>query len=175
MVPAAVVESTLGELVPLLAKGDIVIDGGNSYYHERHSPRESPRPPRHPLRRRRDERRRLGARPRLLLDDRRRRRTVVQRLDPIFADARARRRRSAAARRAARARRAPPSNGYLHCGPVGAGHFVKMVHNGIEYGLMAAYAEGLNILCYADIGKHPHERRRRDHAAAQSGVLSVRL
>jgi 6-phosphogluconate dehydrogenase len=49
-------------------------------------------------------------------------------------------------------------NGYLHCGPSGAGHFVKMVHNGIEYGLMAAYAEGLNILKHADIGKRSHER-----------------
>jgi 6-phosphogluconate dehydrogenase len=48
--------------------------------------------------------------------------------------------------------------GYLHCGPVGAGHFVKMVHNGIEYGLMAAYAEGLNILEHADIGKHAYEK-----------------
>ena len=49
-------------------------------------------------------------------------------------------------------------NGYLHCGPVGAGHFVKMVHNGIEYGLMAAYAEGLNILKKANIGKHTHDK-----------------
>jgi 6-phosphogluconate dehydrogenase len=47
--------------------------------------------------------------------------------------------------------------GYLHCGPNGAGHFVKMVHNGIEYGLMAAYAEGLGVLVGADVGKHPHE------------------
>src|SRR5262249_31577827 len=47
--------------------------------------------------------------------------------------------------------------GYLHCGPPGAGHFVKMVHNGIEYGLMAAYAEGFNILCHANVGKRPRE------------------
>ena len=76
---------------------------------------------------------------------------VVQRLDPIFASTGAR-----IARR--RARRAGEGgghreHGYLHCGPSGAGHFVKMVHNGIEYGIMAAYAEGLNILKHANAGK----------------------
>ena len=70
---------------------------------------------------------------------------------------RARRRRRPSARPAARATRARPSTGYLHCGPIGAGHFVKMVHNGIEYGLMAAYAEGLNILRNADAGKDKRE------------------
>ena len=64
--------------------------------------------------------------------------------------------------------------GYLHCGPNGAGHFVKMVHNGIEYGLMAAYAEGLNILRHANVGKRAAGGRRRDHAAARSRVLPVR-
>ena len=67
---------------------------------------------------------------------------AVQRLDPIFAHARAGRRRRSRARPAARASRGTAEHGYLHCGPDGAGHFVKMVHNGIEYGLMAAYAEG---------------------------------
>ena len=66
-------------------------------------------------------------------------------------------------------------HGYLHCGPSGAGHFVKMVHNGIEYGLMAAYAEGLNILHHANAGKQPADGRRRDHAAAPPRTLSVRL
>ena len=66
-------------------------------------------------------------------------------------------------------------HGYLHCGPAGAGHFVKMVHNGIEYGLMAAYAEGLNILKNADIGKAHAREGRRDDAAAQPRALPVRL
>ena len=64
--------------------------------------------------------------------------------------------------------------GYLHCGPNGAGHFVKMVHNGIEYGLMAAYAEGLGILRDANIGKQHARDRRRDDAAARSRALPVR-
>ena len=65
-------------------------------------------------------------------------------------------------------------HGYLHCGPSGAGHFVKMVHNGIEYGLMAAYAEGLNILHHANAGKQQRDRRRRNHAAAPPRALPVR-
>ena len=65
--------------------------------------------------------------------------------------------------------------GYLHCGPCGAGHFVKMVHNGIEYGIMAAYAEGLNILKHANVGKANARGRRRDDAAAPPGALPVRL
>ena len=68
----------------------------------------------------------------------------------------------------------PAEQGYLHCGPTGAGHFVKMVHNGIEYGLMAAYAEGLNILKNADAGKRRARGRRRDRAARASRVLPVR-
>ena len=98
---------------------------------------------------------------------------VVKHLDPIF--------RSiapgveAAARTPGRKGAAGPAeHGYLHCGPTGAGHFVKMVHNGIEYGLMAAYAEGLNILRNADAGKRARESGRRNRAAAQSGVLPIR-
>ena len=72
------------------------------------------------------------------------------------------------------ASRDPAEHGYLHCGPIGAGHFVKMVHNGIEYGLMAAYAEGLNISRNADAGQAPARRRRRDHAAARPRVLPLR-
>ena len=64
--------------------------------------------------------------------------------------------------------------GYLHCGPNGAGHFVKMVHNGIEYGIMAAYAEGLGILRDANVGKRPARHRRRDDAVARSRALPVR-
>jgi 6-phosphogluconate dehydrogenase len=150
MIPAAVVDSTLDQLVPLLEPGDIVIDGGNSYYRD------------DIVRARRLAEHRLhyvdvgtsggvfGLERGFCLmiggeDD------VVTHLDPIFAtiapgvDA---------AERTAGRTGAPSAaeNGYLHCGPNGAGHFVKMVHNGIEYGLMAAYAEGLNILHHANVG-----------------------
>ena len=154
MVPAAVVDDALSELVPLLDANDIVIDGGNSNY--------------------RDDIRRatlLQASGIRLVDvgtsggvagaergyclmiggeD-----TVVQYLAPLFASL------------VPGAGAAPPTpgrkpgsgsadQGYLHCGPHGAGHFVKMVHNGIEYGVMAAYAEGLNILRNANVGKRTH-------------------
>jgi 6-phosphogluconate dehydrogenase len=148
MVPAAVVESTLGELAPLLAPDDAVIDGGNSYYHD-------------DIRRAKTLGMRgiqyvdvgtsggvwgfergyclmIGGEP-----------AIVRRLDGIFA---------ALAPGADDAIKTPwdgngtPQRGYIHCGPPGAGHFVKMVHNGIEYGIMAAYAEGLNILRHANAG-----------------------
>ena len=70
---------------------------------------------------------------------------------------------------------APEEMGYLHCGPAGAGHFVKMVHNGIEYALMASYAEGLNILHHANVGNIKQTRRRGDGAAARSERVRVRL
>ncbi len=151
MVPAAVVDPTLETLIPFLEAGDVIIDGGNSYYHD-------------------DIRRATDLKPKgihyvdagtsggvwgaergycLMIggDD-----AVVQRIDPIF---------SALAPNIDSASRTPgrekaggtAEHGYLHCGPSGAGHFVKMVHNGIEYGLMAAYAEGLNILRHANVGK----------------------
>jgi 6-phosphogluconate dehydrogenase len=151
MVPAAVVDETLKALLPFLEKDDVVIDGGNSYYHD-------------------DIRRAAELKPKgihyvdagtsggvwgsergycLMIggDD-----DVVQRLDPIF---------SALAPSIDSAPRTPgrekiggtAEHGYLHCGPSGAGHFVKMVHNGIEYGIMASYAEGLNILRHANVGK----------------------
>src|SRR5215472_14413712 len=150
MVPAAVVDSTLEQLVPSLDPGDIVIDGGNSYYRDDIT------------RARRLAERQLhyvdvgtsggvyGLERGFCLmiggeDD------VVAHLDPIFAtiapgvDA--------APRTPGRTGTpSPAEHGYLHCGPNGAGHFVKMVHNGIEYGLMAAYSEGLNILRHADVG-----------------------
>jgi 6-phosphogluconate dehydrogenase len=155
MVPAAVVDATLDKLVPLLESGDIVIDGGNSYY--------------------RDDLTRSAAlkekgihfidvgtsggvwgldRGYCLMiggDD-----GAVARLDPIF--------RSIApglgnveptpGRQPADS---PASEGYLHCGPSGAGHFVKMVHNGVEYGMMAAIAEGLSVIKHADVGMHQDE------------------
>ena len=152
MVPAAVVDETLAELFPLLEADDMLIDGGNSYYIDDIRRAEELKPKRHPLYRRRNQRRRLGPGARLLPDDRRRaRRRATPRSHLRFACARASAHRRA--RRGARRLGGTAEHGYLHCGPSGAGHFVKMVHNGIEYGLMAAYAEGLNILQHANAGK----------------------
>lgn len=153
MVPAAIVDEEIAAVSRLLEPGDIVVDGGNSHYHN-------------------DIRRAAELKPRgihyvdvgtsggiwglergycLMIGGEQ---DVVQRLDPIFA---------ALAPGISAAPRTPgreqvggtAEQGYLHCGPSGAGHFVKMVHNGIEYGLMAAYAEGLNVLRHAGVGKHP--------------------
>ncbi len=153
--------------------GDILIDGGNSYYIDdirraKELAREG-----HPLRRRRHQRRRVGPRARLLHDDRRRAATSCsisirssRTLAPGIGDI---------ARTPGREKLGGTAeHGYLHCGPNGAGHFVKMVHNGIEYGLMAAYAEGLGILRAANVGKQHARRRRRDDAAARSRALSIR-
>src|SRR5580704_10951998 len=134
MVPAAVVDSTLAQLAPKLAKDDIVIDGGNSYYVD------------------------VGTSGGVWGLERGYCMMIggedqsVQRLDPIF---------KTLAPGIGDIPRTPgrekaqgtAEQGYLHCGPSGAGHFVKMVHNGIEYGVMAAYAEGLNILNHANVGK----------------------
>jgi 6-phosphogluconate dehydrogenase len=151
MVPAAVVDATLKSLIPNLKAGDVVIDGGNSYYQDDMS--------------RAAELKTKGInyvdvgtsggvwgsdRGYCLMiggDD-----GVVERLQPIFI---------ALAPGIEEAPRTPgreklpgtAEHGYLHCGPNGAGHFVKMVHNGIEYGMMASYAEGLNILHHANAGK----------------------
>jgi 6-phosphogluconate dehydrogenase len=154
MVPAAVVDGTIADLLPSLERDDILIDGGNSYYVD-------------DIRRAKDltakgihyvdvgtsggvyglERgycQMIGGEP-----------GVVTHLDPIFAALAPGI--AAAPRTPGRTKGGSAENGYLHCGPSGAGHFVKMVHNGIEYGLMAAYAEGLNILRGASIGKHQQE------------------
>jgi 6-phosphogluconate dehydrogenase len=151
MVPAGVVDNSIADLLPLLSPGDILIDGGNSYYVD-------------DIRRAKELTARqihyvdvgtsggvwglergycmmIGGEP-----------DVVKRLDPIFATL---------APGPGDVSRTPgrenlggtAEQGYLYCGPNGAGHFVKMVHNGIEYGLMAAYAEGFNILKSADAGK----------------------
>ena len=157
MLPAAIVDEVLEELKPLLQAGDIVIDGGNSYYH--------------------DDIRRHQAFAELgihYLDvgvsggvwglergyclmiggDK----TAADHLEPIF---------QALAPGVDTAPRtktleglpvSTAEQGYLYCGPSGAGHFVKMVHNGIEYGLMAAFAEGLNILHHANVGKQDHTK-----------------
>jgi 6-phosphogluconate dehydrogenase len=155
MVPAGLVESVVGELAPHLAAGDTIVDGGNSYYVD-------------DLRRSKELRERnihyvdVGvsggvwgrARGYCMMvggDD-----EAVGRLVPVF---------ETLAPGTAAAERTPgregdptpEEQGWLHCGPSGAGHFVKMVHNGIEYGLMQAYAEGLNVLKHANIGLHAQE------------------
>ena len=156
MVPVAVVDKVLAGLVPLLEADDIVIDGGNSIYH-------------HDIRRAADLDKNgihyvdvgtsggtagLDRGYCLMIGGEK---DIVDHLDPIFAalapglDA--------APRTPGRDDDPSPSErGYLHCGPHGAGHFVKMVHNGIEYGIMAAYAEGLNILHHANAGGREHAR-----------------
>jgi 6-phosphogluconate dehydrogenase len=155
MVPVAVVDQTIADLLPALEPGDILIDGGNSYYID-------------DIRRARElapkqihyidvgtsggiwglERgycMMIGGEP-----------AVVKHLDPLFATL---------APGVGDIARTPgrekiggtAEQGYLHCGPNGAGHFVKMVHNGIEYGIMAAYAEGIGVLRAANVGKKAHE------------------
>ncbi len=154
MVPAAIVDKTIEELVPLLEPGDILIDGGNSYYVD-------------DIRRAKE----LAAKNIHYVDVGTSggvwglergycmmiggEAPIVKHLDPIFA--------SLAPgtgdipRTLGRDKLGTTSElGYLHCGPNGAGHFVKMVHNGIEYGIMAAYAEGLGVLRDANIGKQEH-------------------
>ena len=155
MVPAAVVEKTLADLSARFESDDILVDGGNSYYVD-------------DLRRAKALRAKgihyvdsgtsggvwglergfcqmIGGEP-----------EVVKHLDPIFATLAPPL--ASAPRTPGREKAAPSTaeHGYLHCGPNGAGHFVKMVHNGIEYGLMAAYAEGMNILRHANVGKQQH-------------------
>ena len=157
MVPAAVVDKTIADLLPLLEAGDILIDGGNSYYVDdiRRAKELAPKGIHYVdvgtsggvWGLERGYCMMIGGEP-----------AVVKHLDPIFAHARAGHRQHRRARPAARRRGGTAEQGYLHCGPNGAGHFVKMVHNGIEYGIMAAYAEGLNILRDANVGKQ-HARR----------------
>jgi 6-phosphogluconate dehydrogenase len=155
MVPAAVVDSTIDELLPHLTPGDIVIDGGNSYYVDDIRRAEQLAPKRiHYV----DVGTSGGVWGRergycLMIGGEG---AVVKHLDPIFATL---------APGAGDISRTPgretidgtAERGYLHCGANGAGHFVKMVHNGIEYGIMAAYAEGLGVLRSANVGKRGHE------------------
>ena len=155
MIPAGAVEETIAEIAPMLEEGDILIDGGNSYYID-------------------DIRRAKELAPKginyvdvgtsggvwglergycMMIGGHK---DVVKHLDPIF---------EAIAPGIGEIGRTPgrkendgtAEEGYLHCGESGAGHFVKMVHNGIEYGMMAAYAEGLGVLKAANIGKHVGE------------------
>jgi 6-phosphogluconate dehydrogenase len=155
MVPAGYTGETVEKLADLMEEGDIIIDGGNSFYRD-------------------DVDRAKALEPKgihyvdvgtsggvfgldrgfcLMIggeDD------VVNHLDPVFKSI-APGMEEAPRTPAKSGEPSPAENGYLHCGPHGAGHFVKMVHNGIEYGIMAAYAEGLNILHKADAGKHMQE------------------
>ncbi len=155
MVPAAVVDKTIADLLPLLEAGDILIDGGNSYYVD-------------------DLRRAKTLAPKgihyvdvgtsggvwglergfcMMIGGEE---AVVKHLDPIFA--RLAPGIGSVERTPGREKmKGTAEQGYLHCGPNGAGHFVKMVHNGIEYGIMAAYAEGLGILRAADVGRKTHD------------------
>ena len=155
MVPAAVVDSAVRDLLPLLAAGDIVVDGGNSHYAD-------------DIRRARD----LAVHGIGYLDVGTSggvwglergyclmvggTRADFLRVEPILA-ALAPLKDSVVPTSGRPEGSGTADRGYLHCGPAGAGHFVKMVHNGIEYGLMAAYAEGLNILRHADIGTNRRE------------------
>src|SRR5712692_5337629 len=138
MVPAGVVDATLHDLAPKLESGDILIDGGNSYYVDVGTSGGV-------WGLERGYCQMIGGE-----------NDVVKHLDPIFKTLAPGR--GDAPRTPGREETSGTSEaGYLHCGPSGAGHFVKMVHNGIEYGLMAAYAEGLNILKHANVGKQHHE------------------
>ena len=156
MIPAAFTGQTVDQLADLMEPGDIIIDGGNSYYRD-------------------DIDRAARLTPRglhyvdigtsggvfglergfcLMIGGES---ETVEHLDPLL--------RSIAPGVDAAPRTpgregtpSPAENGYLHCGPAGAGHFVKMVHNGIEYGIMAAYAEGLNVLHHADVGRSDREQ-----------------
>jgi 6-phosphogluconate dehydrogenase len=151
MVPAAVVDGELERLVAHLEAGDVVIDGGNSYYRDDIRRAKALKPSgQHYV----DVGTSGGVAGRergycLMIGGEK---AIVKRLAPIFATLAP----GAASAERTEGRSGKPSaaeQGYLHCGPHGAGHFVKMVHNGIEYGIMAAYAEGLNILKNANVGK----------------------
>ena len=150
MVPAALVDKVLAGLLPLLEPDDIVIDGGNSFYRDDVRRAEE-------LRAKRIHYLDVGTSGGVFGLDRGYclmiggEAGIVKHLEPIFASLAP----GAASAQATPGRRVgtdTSEQGYLHCGPHGAGHFVKMIHNGIEYGLMAAYAEGLNILRHANAG-----------------------
>jgi len=177
MVPASVVDPLISQLRPLLKSGDVIVDGGNSHYHDDI--------------RRADELRSAGihyvdvgtsggvlgfeAGFSLMIGGEP---EVVRSIEPVFATL------SPGGKPPERTKgdtgKAPPAGGtagkgYLHCGPHGAGHFVKMVHNGIEYGLMAAYAEGLNVLKHADTGLKGREADAETAPLADPRLYQYRL
>ncbi|MDQ3102716.1 MAG: decarboxylating 6-phosphogluconate dehydrogenase [Actinomycetota bacterium] len=155
MVPAGYVQDTLDELAGLMSDGDAIIDGGNSYYRDDIDRAKALEPngisyldvgtSGGVFGLERGFCLMIGGPP-----------ESVERLDPIFATI-APGVESAERTPGREGDPTPAENGYLHCGPTGAGHFVKMVHNGIEYGVMAAYAEGLNIIRNADLGSRQQE------------------
>jgi len=155
MIPAARVDQFLTELTPLLDEGDIVIDGGNSHYHD--DIRRS-----HELKQRGIHYLDIGTSGGItglqngyclmIGGDQ----AIAQQLTPIF-EALAPGIDAASPTPGRQFGASTAEQGYLYCGQHGAGHFVKMVHNGIEYGVMAAYAEGMNILHHANIGKRAHD------------------
>ena len=173
MVPAAIVDSVIADLRPRLQRGDILIDGGNSHYQD-------------DIRRAGELRPAgihyvdagtsggvlgleqgyclmIGAEP-----------DVFTTLEPVFATL-SPGQRQPDGQRGESAALATAGMGYLHCGPNGAGHFVKMVHNGIEYGLMAAYAEGLNILKHADAGLSHEEADAETAPLSNPRLFQYRL
>ena len=172
MVPVGAVDDTIADLLPHLERGDILIDGGNSYYVD-------------------DIRRAKELVPKgihyvdvgtsggiwglergycMMIGGEA---EAVKHLDPVFATL-APGRGDIPLTPGREKASGTSEQGYLHCGPNGAGHLVKMVHNGIEYGLMAAYAEGLAVLKAANVGQKPGCHRCRNHAAARSRALSIR-
>jgi 6-phosphogluconate dehydrogenase len=178
MVPAGIVDNLVADLAPHLEEGDTIVDGGNSYYVD-------------DLRRAAELRERaihyvdvgvsggVWGRDRgyclMIGGDA----EAVDRLAPVF-EALAPGMDAATRTSGREGDSAPEEEGWLHCGPVGAGHFVKMVHNGVEYGLMQAYAEGLNLLKHANIGLHVQETdaettplRDPDHYKYELDVAAV--
>jgi 6-phosphogluconate dehydrogenase len=155
MIPAAFVDASINELIALIQKDDILIDGGNSYYID--DIRRA-----NELREKRIHYVDVGTSGGVWGLERGYfqmiggEKDIVAHLDPIFKTL-APGQESVAAT-PGRNNNSTADQGYLHCGPSGAGHFVKMIHNGIEYGLMAAYAEGLNVLHHANIGKLDHAK-----------------
>jgi len=155
MVPAGYVQDTLDELAGLMEEGDAIIDGGNSYYRDDIDRAEALKPTGIDYLDVGTSGGVFGLERGFCLmiggpDD------AVNRLDPIFKTI-APGVESAERTPGNTGEATPAENGYLHCGPTGAGHFVKMVHNGIEYGVMAAYAEGLNVIHNADLGRRQQE------------------
>ena len=145
MLPAgAPTEDTIRRLAPMLQADDLLIDGGNSYFKDDVRRAAEVEPQKHPLSRCGRQRRRMGARARLLSHDRRPRDRPEARSD--LQDPGSRTGLDPASPGRKPGPRQTADQGYVHCGPTGSGHFVKMIHNGIEYGMMQALAEGFHIL-----------------------------
>jgi 6-phosphogluconate dehydrogenase len=174
MVPAAIVQQTVNDLSQRFERGDTIVDGSNSHYADDIHRAKA-----------------LAARGIHYVDSGTSggvwglergfcqmiggERDIVRHLDPIFATLAPAADSAAPKSQRDRHATATAEHGYLHCGPSGAGRFVKMVHNGIECGLMAAYAEGLNILRHANVGKRDARRGCGDDTASRAGDVQMRL